>query len=79
MGMSYFVAASPGWTVMNATGITLTSGGATMANTTITTSFGNPFESLMWKAVLQFATSTPRMTAYMHMGMPVSLGAGMYQ
>jgi hypothetical protein len=79
MSMSYSINAAPGWSILNQTGIQLAAGGNAMTDSMLTTSYGNPFESLMWKTVLTFSTSTPRMTPFMHMGMPVSLGAGMYQ
>jgi hypothetical protein len=79
MSMSYSVNAAQGWSVLSNSGISLVSGGNAMTDTMLTTSFGNPFESLMWKSVLTFQTSVPRMTQFMFMGMPVSLGAGMYQ
>jgi hypothetical protein len=77
--MSWSVNAAPGWTINNNAGITLASGGSAMGDTMVTGSYGNPFESLMWKSVLTFATSTPRATPYMVGTNTVPLGAGMYR
>jgi hypothetical protein len=59
--------------------VQLKSGGAAMTDTMVTTMFANPFESLSWKSLFIYITSTNRMTAYTYMGMPVALGAGMTQ
>lgn len=79
LAMSYNITAAPGWSVAATVGITLKSGGSAMTDTSITGMYANPFESLGWKSLLVFSTSTSRMTPFTYMGMPVGLNAGMTQ
>jgi hypothetical protein len=79
LGMAWYLTAAPGASVGATSGVQLKSGGAAMTDTMVTTMFANPFESLSWKSLFIYITSTNRMTAYTYMGMPVALGAGMTQ
>ena len=77
LAQSWVVNAAPGWSIGSNAGPLLHAGSAAMTDTEITTMFGNPFESLDWRAVFQFATSSSR--TYMFMDtVALPLGAAMY-
>lgn len=60
LAMSYRLTAAPGWSVGSDTGVRLASANVGATDTTITRMFGNPFESLDWRTVFSFATSSSR-------------------
>jgi hypothetical protein len=71
--MSWRVNAAPGHSLGNDTGIRLVNGASTTAETSLDTTYGNPFESLDWKAVLTFTASAARSYAYMENAMTVNV------
>jgi len=74
--LSWRVVAAPGWSVADATGVRLGSGAVDPAETTITAMYGNPFESLTWKAV--FTVSTVASRAYTYSDGTMSAGTALY-
>lgn len=73
LGMSWGIAAAPGYTVGAAFGPALRTGSAAMTDTMISASYGNPFEQRGWHAVAAFAASSAR--TYTAMGASITLGA----
>lgn len=79
---SWAVTAAPAWSLGISTGVRLSSGAVAATATTFDTAmWGNPFESLDWKAVLSFSASSSRTYTYMEnaMSLPVSLSTSMTQ
>lgn len=77
LAQSWTVHACPGWSAGSMTGPRLHGGAVAATDTMITTMYGNPFESLDWRALMQFSTSSSR--TYMLAGTtPLTLSAGMY-
>jgi len=76
LGQAWYVNAAPGWSLGSNTGPRLHAGGVAMTDTMITTMFGNPFESLNWRSLIQFVTAETR--SYTFMGMAMTLSAQMY-
>lgn len=74
LAQSYFVRAAPGASVGQPQGTVLVSGSPMPTDTAITASFGNPFTSLGWKSVVDYATSMSR-TYMIDMTHSVSLSA----
>lgn len=60
VAQNYFVRAAPGISVGMPNGTLLVSGTPAMADTAIAAGFGNPFGSLGWKSVVEYATSMSR-------------------
>ena len=76
LSLNYSISASPGADVGQTRGIQLVAGGSNpMTDTSVTVSYGNPFEGHAWKSVLTYAASSSR--TFMFMTAPVSLGATM--
>jgi hypothetical protein len=75
LGMSWSVNASPGHAVGSTGGVALNSASPAMTDTTINASYGNPFESLDWRAILTFVSSSSR--TYMVGTTAVPLGASL--
>ncbi len=74
---SWSVHASPGWSVGTTVGPRLHAGSVLATDTMIgPTMYGNPFESLDWRGLLQFSAQATR--TYTFMGLALSLSAGMY-
>jgi hypothetical protein len=74
--MSWRVAACPGWSIgLDGGGVILNAGGSQMTDTMINAPHANPFQSLDWKTLFTFTTSSSR--SYTYMAVPVSLGASM--
>jgi len=73
LSQSWRVDAAPGWSLGAATGVRLVSGTAAVTDTAVTSSFGNPFESLDWNGVFTFSTSSSRSYAYSEGGMMASV------
>lgn len=74
---SWSIHATPGWSIGTTAGPRLHAGNVLMADTMIgPTMYGNPFESLDWRAMFQFATQATR--TYTFMGIAMTLSAGMY-
>jgi hypothetical protein len=67
------IVAMPGASVNATGGIVLQQAGVAATDTMVTTSFGNPFESLGWPAVFQASFAQHR--TYTFMGLPVTLTA----
>ncbi|NVB82277.1 MAG: hypothetical protein HOV81_28105 [Kofleriaceae bacterium] len=63
LAQSYAVRAAPGASLGQAAGTVLASGAPAATETSFAKAFGNPFESLGWKSVVEYATSMSR--AYM--------------
>ena len=59
-GSSWRVTAAPGWSVNSDVGVRLDSGSNAADATTFTSMYGNPFESLDWKAVLAVGAQQSR-------------------
>lgn len=77
LGQSWSLNAAPGWAIGSNTGPQLEAGTVAITDTMIQAMFGNPFESLGWKSLVQFTTSSSR--SHMFQGMvAMSLGAVMY-
>lgn len=77
LAQSWSINAAPGWSIGSNTGPRLHAGSVAAMDTTISTMYGNPFESLDWRAVFQFATSSSR--TYMFAATAaMTLSAGMY-
>lgn len=66
LGQSWIVNASPGWSIGAIAGPRLDAGTVAMTDSMISTMFGNPYESLDWRSVLQFSTQATR--TFMFMG-----------
>ncbi len=62
--LGWRVSASPGWSLGVETGVRLISGAGTATDTSITGMYGNPFESLDWKALLLFTSTSSRAYTY---------------
>lgn len=80
--LSWSINAAPGWSIANTTGVRLHSATVPATDTTFTTPmWGNPFESLDWKAVLSFSAASSRTYTYTEnaMSLPVSLSTSMVQ
>jgi hypothetical protein len=60
LAQSWAVTAAPGWSIGSATGPRLHAGVAAATDTVISTMFGNPFESLDWRSVVQFSAQATR-------------------
>jgi hypothetical protein len=73
LGMSWAITAAPGAGHGATLGPLLNAAPVMMTDPMITTSFGNPFESLGWRAVLSVSSSEHRTFTYM--AMPVTLSA----
>jgi hypothetical protein len=54
LAMSWSISATPGYSIAAVDGPQLTAGSSAMADTMIMTSYGNPFESQSWHAILRF-------------------------
>jgi hypothetical protein len=76
LGMSWVMTAAAGWSIGSNAGPLLNAGNVMMTDTMISTTWGNPYESLDWRSLLQFNTSTSR--TYMFMGIALGLSAQMY-
>ncbi len=79
---SWRINAAPAWSLANDTGVRLSSAAVPATDTTFTTPmWGNPFESLDWKAVLSFSASSSRTYTYTEnaMSLPVALSTTMFQ
>ncbi|HSD89936.1 MAG TPA: hypothetical protein VLB44_20535 [Kofleriaceae bacterium] len=75
LGMTWRVAACPGWSIGIDGGVVLNSGGSAMTDMMINAPHANPFESLGWKTLMTFTTSSSR--SYTYMAVPIGLGASM--
>jgi hypothetical protein len=73
--MSWSVTAAPGWSVGASLGPRLHAGTSTMTDTSISAMYANPFESIDWRSVLAFTSSSGR--TYTHMNIAVPLGASL--
>jgi len=60
LGVSWSITATPSYTIGSVNGPQLMAGGAMMADTMVTASYGNPFESQSWHAILNFYASETR-------------------
>jgi hypothetical protein len=58
--MGWSITAAPGYAIGSINGPQLTAGSSVMADSMITTSYGNPFESQSWHAVLNFYAAESR-------------------
>jgi hypothetical protein len=67
LNQSWVINAAPGWSIGSTVGPRLHAGAVAMADTMISTMFGNPFESLDWRSLAQFSTYAAR--TYMFQGM----------
>jgi hypothetical protein len=76
LGMSWVITAAPGWSIGSNAGPLLNAANVAMTDTMISTTWGNPYESLDWRSLLQFNTSSSR--SYMFMGIAMGLSAQMY-
>jgi hypothetical protein len=76
LSQGWNVVAAPGWSIGATAGPLLRAGGSAMTDTSISTMFGNPFESLDWRSLFQFAATETR--SYTFMGMAIGLSAQMY-
>jgi hypothetical protein len=77
LAQSWIVNAAPGWSIGSNVGPRLHAGTVAATDSMITTMFGNPFESLDWRALFQFSTQSTR--SYMFMGLvAMTLSASMY-
>jgi hypothetical protein len=79
---AWAVTAAPAWSLGISTGVRLSSGTVAAAATTFDTAmWGNPFESLDWKAVLAFSASSSRTYTYTEnaVSLAVSLSTAMTQ
>lgn len=65
LSQSWVVSAAPGWAIGSTSGPRLHGGVVAMADTTISTMFGNPFESLGWRALFQFTAQATRNHMFM--------------
>lgn len=73
LAMSWRVNAAPGHAVAVDTGVRLNSGALT-TETSLMTTYGNPFESLDWRAVFLFTASASRSYTYSEGGMMAAVG-----
>src|SRR5690606_17353292 len=62
---SWVVSAARGWAIGSTSEPRLQGGVVAMADTTISTMFGNPFESLGWRALFQFTAQATRNHMFM--------------
>ena len=77
VGQSWSINASPGWSIGSNAGPRLHAGGVAATDSMITTMFGNPFESLDWRALIQLTTQSTR--THMFQGMAaMTLSSAMY-
>jgi hypothetical protein len=77
LGTSWSVNASPGWSIGSNAGTRLHAGGVAATDSMISTMFGNPFESLDWRALIQLTTQSTR--THMFQGVAaMTLSASMY-
>jgi hypothetical protein len=77
LDQAWIINASPGWSIGSNVGPRLHAGGVATTDTMISTMFGNPFESLDWRSLLQFTTSATR--SHMFQGMlAMTLSASMH-
>jgi hypothetical protein len=77
LGQSWVITAAPGWSIGSNVGPLLHAGGVAATDAMISAMYGNPFESLEWRSLLQFTTSATR--THMFQGMiAMTLSAGMY-
>lgn len=78
---SWRVTAAPGWSVNSDIGVRLAAGANGAAATMFTAMYGNPFESLDWKAVISVSAQQSRTFAYTENAMTanVSLLASLAQ
>ena len=65
--------AAPGWSVGLDNGVRLVNGAAVATDTTITTAYGNPFESLDWKALFLFSSNSSRTYGYVENAMTANI------
>ncbi|MGE5184629.1 MAG: hypothetical protein ACM31C_21305 [Acidobacteriota bacterium] len=73
LALGWSISAAPGYTVGAVVGPLLRAGSAAMADTMISSSYGNPFEMRGWRAVLAFSASAGR--TYTASGASIGLGA----
>ncbi len=71
--MSWRINAAPGYAVGSDNGVRLINDTVAAIDTTINAMYGNPFESLDWKAVLTFGASAARNYSYMESAMTVNV------
>jgi hypothetical protein len=78
---SWRVSAAPGWSVLGDVGVRLDSGANGAAATMFTATYGNPFESLDWKAVVVVGAQQSRVFSYTENAMSanVTLSASLAQ
>lgn len=72
---SWNVSAAPGASVGVTNGVSLNSGSPAATDTMISASYGNPFDSLGWPAILTYGTSASR--TYMLDGVAIPLNASL--
>ncbi|HEX5061889.1 MAG TPA: hypothetical protein VFV99_21120 [Kofleriaceae bacterium] len=77
LSQSWVVRAAPGWSIGSITGPLLYAGTPAATDTMIMTMFGNPFESLDWRSLLQYVAQEN--LTYMFMGtLALGLSAQLY-
>ncbi len=77
LAQSWSINAAPGWSIGSNTGVRLHAGSVATTDTMISTMFGNPFESLDWRALFQLSTSSSR-TYMFGATAAMTLSAGMF-
>jgi hypothetical protein len=70
---SWRVNAAPGWSVNSDVGVRLASGANGPAATMFTATYGNPFESLDWKAIVAVGAQQSRVYAYTENAMTANI------
>jgi hypothetical protein len=60
LGMAWTIVAAPGYQLPALVGPLLNAGNSAMADSMVSATFGNPFESLSWHALLQFSVTETR-------------------
>jgi hypothetical protein len=70
---SWRINAAPGWSVNSDVGVRLASGSNAAGATTFTATYGNPFESLDWKAVIAVGAQQSRVFAYTENAMTANI------
>ncbi len=72
LSMPWRISAAPGWTLGSTTGARLNAGSAATTDTAIAAMFGNPFESLDWRSMLQFTAQATRSYAFQGIAMTLT-------
>ena len=77
--LGWLVNAAPSWKTGNVTGIQLTAGATSESATTITATFGNPFEAYDWQSLFLWNPSRTRSFTPPSLALPITLTTGVQQ